>query len=268
MKTNDPKREAILDAALNLIEEAGPHGWSMSQVSALAGISRGTVYNRFSTREALLGALLEEREVSFHERALGSPRERILDALVMLAKTRGLEATTLEAIAEHAQVGIATIYRNFDDRDGLIEAFAKERTPRAMLDELAISPGALDLREALVSLAIATLTFWQENHDMLAISNQPSLAENPLFEPFRQQELHGRRALADLIQAHDLDGAPELLAAQFIGLVHGPVMIPGLHDTSQPLDVEHLAESAVKLFLDGCSPSPTIPSDHTQESPR
>jgi len=257
--TEDPTREKILDAAAALTQSDGPHGWSMSQVSARAGFSRGTLYNRFPSRERLLEAVANERGISLSENALAPPRARILDALATLAAADGLEGTTLEAIAARADVATVTIYRLFDDRQGLIEAFARERTPRAHLDALAIDAEgeADDLVVTLEALARGALEHWRTHQEMIAIAAQPAARSNPLFEPFRQQEKQARAMLAELFHHHGLRGDPELLAAQFIGLVHGPVILLEEHGDG---DIEQLARDAVALFLNGCTPT-----RHTQE---
>lgn len=47
-------REAILEAATSLLARAGPEGVSLSEVAKLAGVNRGTAYQHFATREALI----------------------------------------------------------------------------------------------------------------------------------------------------------------------------------------------------------------------
>ena len=49
-------RAAILEAARTLLAKDGPEGLSVSQVSQLAGVNRGTAYQHFQTREQLLAA--------------------------------------------------------------------------------------------------------------------------------------------------------------------------------------------------------------------
>jgi len=51
-------RAAILEAARTLLAKDGPEGLSVSQVSQLAGVNRGTAYQHFQTREQLLAATL------------------------------------------------------------------------------------------------------------------------------------------------------------------------------------------------------------------
>ena len=49
---------AVLDATIRLLAEAGVDGTSMEKVAAAAGVSRVTVYARFSSKSQLIGAAL------------------------------------------------------------------------------------------------------------------------------------------------------------------------------------------------------------------
>lgn len=51
------KREAILDATLNLLASKGFHGFSIKQVADQAGVAAGTVYLYFADREDLIQQL-------------------------------------------------------------------------------------------------------------------------------------------------------------------------------------------------------------------
>ncbi|MCE7795441.1 TetR family transcriptional regulator [Sphingobium sufflavum] len=52
----DSTREAILEAAHNLLARDGPEGLSLSEVARLAGVNRGTAYQHFRTRDRLIFA--------------------------------------------------------------------------------------------------------------------------------------------------------------------------------------------------------------------
>jgi TetR/AcrR family transcriptional regulator, repressor of fatR-cypB operon len=51
------KREAILNAALQLFTEFGFHGTAMPQVAERAGVGAGTIYRYFTSKEALVNTL-------------------------------------------------------------------------------------------------------------------------------------------------------------------------------------------------------------------
>ncbi|HEV8320376.1 MAG TPA: TetR/AcrR family transcriptional regulator [Myxococcota bacterium] len=53
------KREAILDAALELFAERGFHGTPVPLVAERAGVGAGTIYRYFESKEALVNALYQ-----------------------------------------------------------------------------------------------------------------------------------------------------------------------------------------------------------------
>lgn len=55
-------RQAILNAAEQLILKQGYHGTSMRQIAAEAGIVVGGIYNHFAGKEAVFAALLERHQ--------------------------------------------------------------------------------------------------------------------------------------------------------------------------------------------------------------
>jgi AcrR family transcriptional regulator len=59
-RQRDPEatREIILAAARKLLAEDGPEGISLSAVTHLAGVNRGTAYQHFETREKLIAATI------------------------------------------------------------------------------------------------------------------------------------------------------------------------------------------------------------------
>lgn len=53
-----PTRDAVLDAALQLLAEDGPGGVTIARITGLSGVSNGSIYHHFGSREGVLLALL------------------------------------------------------------------------------------------------------------------------------------------------------------------------------------------------------------------
>jgi len=82
-------RDRILEGALRALGTVGLRRLTMADVSERAGLSRGTVYRYFPTKEALLGVLAEYE------------RDRFADGLrEALTGTAGLESP-LDVVAEY-----------------------------------------------------------------------------------------------------------------------------------------------------------------------
>lgn len=60
MEYVEDKRQAILDATLQLISENGFHGTAMSKVAKVAGVSTGIIYHYFSSKDELIDELYKD----------------------------------------------------------------------------------------------------------------------------------------------------------------------------------------------------------------
>jgi AcrR family transcriptional regulator len=70
----DATREAILDAARELLARDGPEALSLSEVAQLAGVNRGTAYQHFATREKLIEATAQSVADKMFRAVFGDPR--------------------------------------------------------------------------------------------------------------------------------------------------------------------------------------------------
>lgn len=84
----DEKRQAIVDAAIAVFEESGYERASMTSIASKVGGSKATLYNYFSSKEALFAASMTH---ALHERG-----ERVLDTL----KEPGKAADVLRKFGE------------------------------------------------------------------------------------------------------------------------------------------------------------------------
>jgi AcrR family transcriptional regulator len=66
-------REALMDAAVCLVELHGVKGVTMDALAARAGVGKGTVFRRFGSREGLMGALLNHSETEWQAAVMGGP---------------------------------------------------------------------------------------------------------------------------------------------------------------------------------------------------
>lgn len=222
--------DPILQAAAAIVAEGG--ALTVAAVAARAGVSRGTVYRRFADRDAILAAL-----------GVAEPpdlRERVLDAVGRLLKRKGLAATTIDEVAVEAEVGVATVYRRFGDRRGLLQAFLAERTPRrlALTLDLAGEPEVV-----LLQLARETLIFLREYRGLFPWFG----GDDPdgLFTELRASSTSVRA-----LTARYLDGRWPDSTGRTVQAFHGLVMaIAWMGDG----DVDDDARFVVQCFLHGVS---------------
>lgn len=79
--------------------------------------------------------------------------EKILDAAATLFASRGYAATTTRAIAEAAGVNEVTIFRNFENKLGVLKALGERMGRRQAGRAAAAAPHSGDVRETLLGFA-------------------------------------------------------------------------------------------------------------------
>jgi AcrR family transcriptional regulator len=90
-KKRDPQRtrEAILEAAREVLAQDGKEGLSVAQVATRAGVNRGTAYQHFQTREQLIEATASWVSDKLYRAVFGDPE---------LAKDQPVESINVEAV--------------------------------------------------------------------------------------------------------------------------------------------------------------------------
>lgn len=236
----------VLDAA-RALSAGGNAAWSMAELAREAGIARATLLRRFARREDVLAALVHAGAGDHRP----TVRDRALDSFLAVAKRKGLAATTLEDVAAEAGLGVATIYRHFGGREGLLDAYAQERTPRARLSLL----GA-DVRrppsDVLCVVARAMIEHLVAEGPLLFLGLSPDPEARRVLAQLRELEARGRAELRAwferAIARGQLHGDAVTLTNGFVGMVAGSVLL----DAPAAVDPGPLAERLVSLFLRGC----------------
>lgn len=243
-----PTDDPILDAA-RLLSERDP-GWTMTTLARKAGTSRATLYRRFPSRDAVVTALTRTGEAPI------DLRTRVLDAFERAAARRGVAGTTVAHVAAEAGCSVATVYRHFDGREGLLSAYAATRTPRALLDELALDPSR-PLHELLQVFASQAVAHLAADRATIELAFTPDPEVRPIVTHLLDLEAEGRAQLtawlASRVDAGELRGDAAVLARAFIGVIASSVLARPANDASAPADE---VAGIVDLFLHGCVVGP------------
>ncbi|MCP2338350.1 TetR/AcrR family transcriptional regulator [Actinomadura rupiterrae] len=102
-------------------------------------------------------------------------RERLLDALAEIMRTRGLAEATTKEIARVAGCSEALLYKHFRDKEELMLCVLRERMP-AFTHRL--TPGEGGVRENLVATVHGGLRFYRKAFPMMAgMLTQPRVLE-------------------------------------------------------------------------------------------
>ena len=260
-----PLSPEILEAAAQLVASAGSDGLTMDELARATGLSRATLYRRTGGRRAVLDALAAEgTEVG----DLSEARTRILTGARAVFGRSGFDGATIEEIAAEANVGTATVYRQFGDKEGLIAAFLDELSPRRAVRDAAARPSD-DLRADLERVAQRMLAGAQKEAPVFRLMMLESLRGGPLMP--RVRELSPTRTLpsiAKLLSWHMNAGRlpkadARQLAQAFSGMVLAFGVIGPLLGGLPPVDPAATARLIADLFLRGA-----LAARRSHESPR
>lgn len=251
--THSSVQDRILEAAAALLREQ--QDFTLAEVAARAGLSRGTVYRYAGGRDALLDELRRSGRVGEAEAARPSARDRILDALGARLRVDDFARISIEDVAAEAGVSAMSVYRHFGDRQGLLRAFVEERTPRAAVRGLLERVGdEEDVEAVLTALARKALAFLAENPHVIRLLFTPDPETAALLGPIREAPGRTRAAVARYLRrqmqrGRIRQGDPERLAFLFFGMLFALGVIEGR--VQDPEDREAAARLVVRTFLHG-----------------
>ncbi len=159
----------------------------------------------------MAGAVSERRD------ALAN-RRRVLAAAHALLTAKGIEAVDIRNVARAAGVGVATVYRRFGDKGGLMAALLDERE-RVFQDRLLggpppLGPGAAP-RERLIAFLHALAEMIDENLPLLRTLHGFKPGTRFHVGAYRAWRLHATVLLQE--------AAPAIDAAWFAELVLAPL---------------------------------------------
>lgn len=254
-------QDRITAVAAELLATVGP-GFTIAELLRRTKLSRATLYRKIGSKHALLEGL-KQRQGSGAEPSVDT-NIKILRAARTVFGQRGLAGATMEQIAAAADVGVATLYRRFKTKDGLVRAFVEQVSPRVAVSSIASHPTA-DVHADLVSIAATLLSFVQEQHDVLRVIFGGTEADDELIDRLRQAPSRSLDQLGAYFEAQVTAGRirragqPIELALAFVGLVLAFALVgPRLY--GQPSsDNMCTASLVVDVFLHGSEARPAEP---------
>ena len=185
-------------------------------------------------------------------------RERLLDVTVELILEVGGEPTR-DAIAEHAGMGIGTVYRHFPDRQSLLHAVARHVLERTISTGEAIVAGDTDsvdtLRRYLHAAVDNGIGVVNIIHPLLADTDWPDLqarAES-LLTALIERNLQDHRLRADLAVGDIV----------FATIRFGRPLAIGL----PPAEDRDIAHRQLDRYIDGLCTHPTPSQRSSKEKP-
>jgi AcrR family transcriptional regulator len=243
----------VLEAAARIVRDKGPAALTMARLARATGLSRATLYRQSGGREAVLDALAATGE-DVGERTAN--RARILLSARDVFGRVGFDAASIDEIAAGANVGVATIYRHFGDKDGLVTAFLDALSPRraARAARAAVSE---DVRQDLERLAERILTGMRDDAPVMRLLILETLRGSPLLGRVRAKSpTRMIGLLTSLLREHCAagrlrDADPRLLAQALGGMVLAFGVVAPILRGEPAADPAATARAITDLFLDG-----------------
>ena len=220
----------------------------MEQLATESGLSRATLYRQVRGKAEVLARL--GSDVS------EDSRTRILRAAHEVFSAHGLLGGSMEAVAQEAGIGVATVYRHFGDKDTLVRAVVDHIAPRGLLRQLSLTPSE-DVRADLEQLTRAAIRAVFDLRGLLRLSVFGSEAERTYLERIRQGTERTRailtRYFAAQMNAGRLRrlGQPKELALAFTGLLFAFGVLEPMRSGGTLEQPDGTADLIVSLFLDG-----------------
>ncbi len=87
------------------------------------------------------------------ERQKAETYELILESARVLFETQGFKKSTIRAVATHAEIGLGTIYKHFDNKNSLLAAAFHDDLVRLFEDAIKSVPQDATIKEQLIYVA-------------------------------------------------------------------------------------------------------------------
>lgn len=182
------------------------------------------------------------------ERVREAVSQAIIDAVEQVASERGLENTSIAAIAERAGVAVGTLYNYFDDRDAILAAWLAHRRAELapLITAAARARSELAFEPRLRGLIADVLTLFDERRRFIRVL--AGVDRSTLHRHVRQ-----RSVLEILVEVfrdvvEDVDpGRAEKHAHMLVGAVRAIAQLHGQRDTPMAAEAQLIGD----VFLRG-----------------
>ena len=188
--------------------------------------------------------------------------QAIIAAARQVFLKQGFSATTMDMIAESADVSKRTVYKHFDDKHSLFAAVVRmlcDKVVPPSLDEMEIDTS--EPRTVLSKLAIQILSnlYAREQIALLRVVVTETQGFPELGTLMYEQVEHTEALIRDYLITQQQKRTiklpdPDLAASQFLGLIKTDLQLQllfGRRKRVSKSEILKIAETSVELFLNG-----------------
>lgn len=184
-------RRRVFEAAIEVFRRDGVQECRIEDIATIAGVSRGTFYFHFPTKDAVLAEFLGEAEAEFVERVAALPDtatiEEVVDATALAIATSWSSDPRL-----FVEVGLVALRRTADSLQsreaayGIREELARRFEVSAERGELMQGVPPQSLADLILASFFAVAMGWTQNH--------PTISLDAALQGAGYLFLHGARA--------------------------------------------------------------------------
>lgn len=192
------------------------------------------------------------------ERKKKETREKIVKVAVALFQEQGFNSTTMEQIADKADVARKTLYNYFPVKEAIVDEYVRGISRRLVQESLETIQNLPDTRSRLLA-ALKNAYGWVEiNPEFTGICL--SYRMKNMFQTEKKNIETGTQAiLTEIIMQGQQEGEirrdiSEMLLVANIDFLRGAVVLEWLNDTSR-FDIHKEMAKLVDLFLYGANQS-------------
>lgn len=236
-ETIDP----LLEIAKQIYASKGPK-LSLAEIATAAGVSRPTLYKRLGNKSAILALLANNQESDIDG--------RIMAAVQQAASTHGFKLASIEAIAQIAGVGSATIYRRYGDKDTLIKRFIASKAPINYFPNITLG-GPKTFEQNLRQIIGAMLRFMHDNKTLVSIVFSGNQEDRAYLSSLRQQSDSMRWRMQGFFEHYQANSrvskqiSPQDLAINLFGMIHAHAV---LTSNDNPIDIHRATNAIINHF--------------------
>jgi len=188
--------------------------------------------------------------------------QAIVEAARQVFLDHGFSATTMDMIAESADVSKRTVYKHFEDKHALFAAVVYmlcDKVVPPSLDALDIEASRPDTVLTRLAVQILSNLYAREQIALFRVVVMETQSFPELGALMYEQVAHTEGLIRDYLATQQRKGIldlpdPDLAASQFLGLIKTDLQLQllfGRRKRVSKAEIQKIAETSVDLFLNG-----------------
>lgn len=203
---------------------------------------------------------MEQQDLSNESRSEKRKREtrqKIMDTAMVLFNSQGFNNTTMEQIAEEADIARKTLYNHFPVKEAIVDEYVKGISQGLAQQTFAALQELPDTRSRLLSALNKAYDWVEANPEITAICLGHRLKNIYQGSRYSSADTGTQSIMAEIIRQGQLAGeirrdvSVKLMVVQ-LDILRGTIVLEWLSDSSQ-FELRQGMASVVDLFLNGAT---------------